>query len=143
VEGTSTSGREHGRRHWLAGTPLDRVLLALAVTASLAGWFAVQASLGHGVTMARIYHGEMLLAEYPLHGNNQPVHIHANGDLGESHIIIDDTGARFASSACGGQQCVRAGARYEAGKVLACVPNRILVSLVSVGYDAGFDAVAE
>ncbi|MDX8412042.1 MAG: NusG domain II-containing protein [Mariprofundaceae bacterium] len=132
-----------GRRHWLAGTPFDRALLALAVFASLAGWFAVQSSLGHGVTMARIYHGETLLAEYPLNESGQPIHIHADGDLGESHIIIDDQGAHFVSSPCSGQQCVQAGSRHEAGKALACVPNRILVSLQSADDSSGFDAVTE
>jgi len=93
--------------------------------------------------MARVYHGETLLAEYPLHGSGNPVHIHAKGDLGDSHIIIDGQGARFASSPCVSQQCVRSGNMNKAGKVLACVPNRILISLDVENGDGRFDAVAE
>jgi len=126
--------------HALAGTRADRALLALAMGAIALAWVAIDANLGGGPAIARIYHGGVLLAEYPLAGNGQAIHVDADGDLGPSHIVIDSAGARFVSSPCQGKQCVHAGASHEPGAVLACVPNRILISVESMG--SGFDAMA-
>jgi len=64
------------------------------------------------------------------------------GDLGPSEIIIDEHGARIAASPCSSQRCVLSGAHTHAGDIIACVPNRILITLRGSDRTA-FDAIVE
>jgi len=78
--------------------------------------------------MVHIYHGKALLATYPL-TSEKTIHFQAQGDIGISDIIIDQQGVRISHSSCTTQRCVLSGHRHRIGDILACVPNRILVSI--------------
>ncbi len=124
----------------LAGRPADRLLLALALAGIGLCWHLVHARLAGGEPEVAIYHGQTLLARYPLHAR-RPIHFEAMGDLGPADIEIDPQGVRFTDSPCHGKNCIRAGHRHRIGDVIACVPNRILVAIN--GAHRAFDAVAE
>jgi len=127
----------------LQGTWVDRVLLLLALGAIVTLWFVIQARIAAGPAMADIYHGDTLIATYPLpQQGEKPIHLQVEGELGLSDIVIDQQGARIASSPCTSQRCVLSGPHRHAGDLIACVPNRILVTLH--GHDeSAFDAIVE
>lgn len=64
--------------------------------------------------------------------------IEVEGPLGRSVVEVRDGAARFVSSPCRQQICVRSGWHRHAGAVAACVPNRISFKL-SGGSDSGYD----
>lgn len=65
-------------------------------------------------------------------------HVQIKGPLGISEIEIHDGRARFVSSPCTAQYCVRAGWLKNGGEIAACLPNG--VSLRVVG-DKQFDTI--
>jgi len=91
--------------------------------------------------MVHIYHGKALLATYPLHPE-KTIHFEAQGDIGLSEITIDQQGVRITHSSCVSQRCVLSGHRHRIGDILACVPNRILVSIEG-SQKLALDAVSE
>ena len=67
------------------------------------------------------------------------------GPLGPTILRLDRGGARFVSSPCPNQLCVRTGAVGRTGEVAACLPNRVAVRVVRGGAsegEEGVDAVA-
>jgi hypothetical protein len=65
------------------------------------------------------------------------------GPLGDTVVEIRDRRARVLSSPCQNQTCVAAGAIHSHGQWIACLPNRVLVSVESgAGEDAEVDAAA-
>ncbi|MBN4082544.1 NusG domain II-containing protein [Mariprofundus ferrooxydans] len=126
--------------HWLKGTWVDRILLLLTLIAITMGWLWIQQNLS-GTPMVHIYHGKALLATYPLHPDH-PIHFEAQGDIGLSEITIDQQGVRITHSSCVSQRCVLSGHRHRIGDILACVPNRILVSIEG-SQKLALDAVSE
>jgi len=127
----------------LKGTWMDRVLLLSALLAIVAAWFVIQAQIAAGPARAEIYHGDTLLATYPLPQQGQPaVHFQVEGDIGLVNIVIDAAGARITASTCATQRCVLSGVHRHAGDMIACVPNRVLISLRGKAASR-FDAIVE
>ncbi len=130
-------------RQALKGTWADRLLLLALLTCIAAAWYLIQAAVAAGPVVADIYHGDTLLASYPLPQQGKaPIHFHVEGELGLTEVVIDAHGARIVSSPCATQRCVLSGAHQHAGDMIACVPNRVLVALRGSGNRA-FDAVVE
>ncbi|HKI61008.1 MAG TPA: NusG domain II-containing protein [Mariprofundaceae bacterium] len=127
----------------LRGSWIDRALLIVSLLAIAAVWFFIQGSIASGPPVAEIYHGDTMLASYRLPGPGQaPVHFAAEGDLGISEIVIDASGVRMTASPCASQRCVLSGTHRHAGDLIACVPNRILVTIRG-SRDNNLDAVVE
>jgi hypothetical protein len=61
------------------------------------------------------------------------------GPLGETVVELRGGRARVLSSPCTNQTCVAAGAIHSRGQWIACLPNRVLVS---VSGEAEIDAAA-
>ncbi len=130
-----------GFRQLLFGNAIDRMLLLVVLAGIALAWITIRDSAS-GTLMVEIHHGKTLLATYPLRGTT-PVHFEAVGDIGISEIVIDEHGARFASAPCNSQQCVLEGHKHDAGDIIACVPNRILLSIRGKQNDHKFDAVSQ
>ncbi len=127
----------------LKGSWADRLLLLIALISILASWFVIQANIAAGPPMAEIYHGDTLLASYPLPKQGEPaITLQVEGDLGLSDIVIDEHGARIASAPCSSQRCVLSGSHSHAGDIIACVPNKILITLRG-SAESSFDAIVE
>ncbi|PIP03025.1 MAG: hypothetical protein COW18_03000 [Zetaproteobacteria bacterium CG12_big_fil_rev_8_21_14_0_65_54_13] len=127
----------------LQGTRADRLLLLAALTTIVVAWLMIRSLMASGPAVAAVFHGDTLLATYPLPlAGEQAIHFEAEGELGSSEIIIDQHGARIAASPCATQQCVLSGAHRHAGDMIACVPNRILVTIRG-SAEARFDAIVE
>ncbi|MDX8407996.1 MAG: NusG domain II-containing protein [Mariprofundaceae bacterium] len=127
----------------LKGRWMDRALLLLALLGIALSWVVIQRSIAAGPPLAEIYHGDTLLASYRIPEPGQPpVHFEAEGDLGLSEIEIASDGARMLASPCSSQRCVLSGTHRHAGDLIACVPNRILITIRG-SRDDRFDAVVE
>jgi len=127
----------------LRGTWTDRILLIVSLLAITLAWFFIQGRIASGPPMAEIYHGGTMLASYRLPEAGQPpIHFEAEGDLGISEIVIDGNGVRMTSSPCNSKRCVLSGTHRHAGDLIACVPNRILVTIRG-SRDSNLDAVVE
>ena len=90
--------------------------------------------------MVHIYHAQTLLATYPLESQHA-VHFVANGDVGTSEIVIEHGSVRIIHSSCRSKACVLSGAHHRIGAMIACVPNRILVTIE--GENDALDAIAQ
>jgi len=131
----------------LRGTWVDRILLIILLIGIALLWFQINQTLSRGIPTAYIYHGETLLAKYPLPQDDNIIHVDANGEIGVSDIEISQRGVRFVSSPCTTHYCMLAGHKKYTGSVIACVPNHIMV--VVRGFDEKidknitFDAISE
>jgi hypothetical protein len=62
------------------------------------------------------------------------------GPLGDTVVELSGGRARVVSSPCANQTCVSSGAIHSAGQWVACLPNRVFVSVEGGGME--LDAVA-
>jgi hypothetical protein len=139
---TAAPARQDLRR-LLTGTVADRVLLVASLVLIATLWLWLQRAAPAGPPMVLIYHGKQLLAEYPIPTTGAPIHVHAKGELGMSDIVIDTHGVHFVSSPCTGKQCILAGTKHHPGDIIACVPNRILVSIRGSNPGEGYDGIVQ
>jgi len=96
-------------------------------------WFS---GTSHSVDFVSIQVANQPAKIYPLLTQQK---IKVIGVNGESEIEIKQGKARFVHSHCFSQQCVLHGWISLAGESIACLPNKISVSLV--GRDSEFDAL--
>jgi hypothetical protein len=140
---TAAPARQDLRR-LLTGNRIDRLLLVAGLACIIALWLWLHQDAVAGPPMVMIYHSKHLLAEYPIPTQGAPIHVLAKGDLGISDIVIDTHGVHFESSPCTGKQCILAGTKHQPGDIIACVPNRILVSIRGGGPNTkGYDGIVQ
>jgi hypothetical protein len=65
----------------------------------------------------------------------------APGPLGDTVVELRGGSARILSSPCANQTCVAQGSIHRHGQWLACLPNRVMVSVSGEGGE-GLDSVA-
>ena len=111
----------------------DYVVFALCALA-LPALFVRYGLPGSTGTQARITVGNTIYAQVPL---SRAQVYRVPGALGVSEIEIRDGRIRFNSSPCPGQQCVHSGWAKRGGEFIACVPNRVSVTVL--GQGAGGD----
>jgi len=129
---------------WLKGSWTDRAILLISLATIIYAWQWIHHEVSSGPATVMIYHDETLLAQYPFPEQGAPIHFKAEGKLGISNIIIGSNGVHFSSSPCTTQFCVINGHRSEGGDIIACVPNRILVSIKGSRLSGShFDAIVE
>ena len=99
------------------------VLLAVGLTIS---W----ASLNSGQTgdKVRISVGGETYGVYDL-AQDRTIQVRQNGHT--NNIIIEGGHVSMASSDCANQVCVNTGAIYLAGDSIVCLPNRVMVEILS------------
>jgi len=114
-------------RQCLQGSWADRILLLFLLPGIVCLWFQISQTLAQGTPTAYVYHGEKLLAKYPLPDDKRIIHVAAQGEIGISDIEISTQGIRFDSSPCSTHHCILSGTKKYAGSVIACVPNHIMV----------------
>jgi hypothetical protein len=61
------------------------------------------------------------------------------GPLGNTVVEVQDRRARVISSPCVNQTCIASGAVHRRGQWIACLPNRIFVSVEGAESSAGAD----
>ena len=110
------------------------VLLAVGLTIS---W----ASLNSGQTgeKVRISVGGETYGVYDL-AQDRTIQVRQNGHT--NNIIIEDGHVSMASSDCANQVCVNTGAIYLAGDSIVCLPNRVMVEILSESKGGGVDVIS-
>jgi hypothetical protein len=72
---------------------------------------------------------------FPLDAETQFV---VHGPLGDTILELGENSARILSSPCANQTCVAQGSIHSHGQWLACLPNRVMVSVSGTsGEDSG------
>ena len=66
--------------------------------------------------------------------------IHVQGKLGITDVQIHDKQARILRSPCTGKICIKSGTIKYADRLIACIPNRVVVRIVG-NQHRGVDAV--
>jgi hypothetical protein len=105
---------------------LDKLIIIVAIALCVSSYLWLwQATPGHAVSAEIKSEGELdtisLLEDKTLS---------IQGPLGISKIQIKDGKARFLSSPCNNQYCVRAGWLKENGDTAICLPNAVSLRLV-------------
>lgn len=110
------------------------VLLAVGLTIS---W----ASLNSGQTgdKVRISVGGETYGVYDL-AQDRTIQVRQNGHT--NNIIIQGGHVSMASSDCANQVCVNTGAIYLAGDSIVCLPNRVMVEILSESKGGGVDVIS-
>ena len=110
------------------------VLLAVGLTIS---W----ASLNSGQTgdKVRISVGGETYGVYDL-AQDRTIQVRQNGHT--NNIIIEGGHVSMASSDCANQVCVNTGAIYLAGDSIVCLPNRVMVEILSESKGGGVDGIS-
>jgi hypothetical protein len=102
----------------------DTVVIVLALGIVVASAVLVYGSEG-GVPQV-VLESDGRRWEYPLDAVET---ITVAGPLGDTIIELRGNEARIAASPCTGQNCVAAGAIRRHGQWIACLPNRVMVSV--------------
>jgi hypothetical protein len=123
---------------WQVMTCGDWLVVVSLLGVSLAG-IAWVATAPEG-TQVVVTSGGQICFTAPL---DQPYSVDLDGPLGKTHLVIDDQGARITDSPCPRKICISMGAARHTGDLLACVPNRILVSIDSpAGEEVPYDLLS-
>ena len=123
---------------WQIMTAGDWLVVLLLLGISLTGllWVATTAE----GTRVVVTSGGQTSFTAPL---NQPRTVDLDGPLGQTHLVIDNQGARITGSPCPRKICIAMGTAKQTGDLLACVPNRILVRIDSpVCEEAPYDLLS-
>ena len=123
---------------WQIMTAGDWLVVLFLLGTSLTGllWMTTTAEGTHVVVTS----GGKTVFTAPL---DQPRSIDLDGPLGQTHLVIDDQGARITDSPCPRKICIGMGTAKQTGDLLACVPNRILVRIDSpAGEEAPYDLLS-
>lgn len=105
----------------------DIVILLLCVLLIPASVMAVKPdpAAAMAVQIVSPGNGEQIV---PLHPGRK---LEVEGRLGTSVIEILDGAVRFVSSPCSAQLCVLSGWHVHSGDGMACLPNRVAITLVA------------
>ena len=69
-----------------------------------------------------------LIGRYALDGNHT---LNTHGPLGDTVVRINNGRVQVVSSPCPYKQCIRMGSIGSSGGVIACVPNKVVISVVN------------
>ncbi|MDR2376234.1 MAG: NusG domain II-containing protein [Treponema sp.] len=112
-------------------TVLDTGIIILALGVVLFSAVTVYAT-GAGVPQV-VVESDGRRWEFPLDATET---VAVNGPLGSTVVELRGKHVRVISSPCTGQNCVAAGAIRSHGQWIACLPNRVMVS-VQAGGNSG------
>ncbi len=105
---------------------VDSLLLLFSIILLL---FIASASLGSGGGYVNVESPEGSF-RYSLATDREVV---VHGPLGDTHIIIKDGSAKIIDSPCPTKTCVQQGTITNSNGWIACLPNQILLTIVSSG----------
>jgi hypothetical protein len=115
--------------------PIDYLVTLIAVALTSASAFFIYGGSADAlfVTVSAGGHGARWV--HPLTATE---HFAVNGPLGDTIIEIKDGKARITASPCENKTCISAGAIDSAGAFVACLPNRVILTIENrAGEDRG------
>jgi len=105
----------------------DWVILLFSLFLIPMSWSMTKQQPGE-TTAVKITVADTSPATYSIMENHQ---IKVTGELGDSIIEIHDGKVRFIHSPCSGKVCILSGWHQQSGDHIACLPNKVGVSLLS------------
>ena len=104
--------------------PADFLFLALSAVLIVLSFLTMQ---GNNAPVAKavikVKNTEYI---FPL---NQPKELELEGELDKAHLVIHDGCIQFVESPCRDKICIHMGKARKDGDFLACLPNRIIVTV--------------
>jgi hypothetical protein len=94
-----------------------------------------------GDVQAQIYFDRQLVYSSRLHQGQEERSFSLDQAGGVVFRLTCDAGICFESSDCPDKICVRSGVLRYAGQSAACIPNRLILKIVSTGGDSDLDMV--
>ena len=122
---------------WQTMTLGDWVVVLALLGASLLGIVTV-ASAPAGARVVVLAEGEARFSS----ALDQFQEFKVTGPLGETQLKIDEAGVRVLSSPCPRKICMSMGPAKDATDLIACVPNRILVSIEGSNEKDSYDLLS-
>jgi len=115
----------------------DKIFIG-ALVASAVMSLALLPGRGPSGAVAVIESENRLLQKVDL---SQDRDLSVSGPLGETLVEIRSGRIRVSQSPCPHQICVKTGFRDKSGEVIACIPNRVVITIVESGVNDDIDAV--
>jgi len=109
-------------------TKADKVLIGIILALSLLTWLGL--TYWHreaGKLTGEISAGDRSIAQFNLSQTAAPRTIKVTGPLGTSVVEIRAGAVRMKSSPCPDHFCMHTGWISQPGRVIVCVPNRIII----------------
>lgn len=105
-------------------------------------WLTRKATMREENVVAQIFHNRTLVASIDLSKAKDTVFALPNND----HVLFrttGDGGIRFENSDCPDKICINSGTLYLSGETAACIPNGLVLKLISQNqdHDDGLDIV--
>lgn len=119
----------------------DLILLLIILAAAIGIWFGYRAmNQGDGSRVRITVDG----AEYGVYDldADQEIPIKINGEVTNT-LVIENGIADMTSADCPDKLCVNQKAISATGETIVCLPNKVVVEVISSGEDAGFDTIAK
>ena len=108
----------------LSFKPADFLFLAISVILIALSLIALSGNNeGTAKAVIKVKDAEYI---YPL---NQPRELEFEGVLDKAHLVIHDGCIEFVESPCRDKICIHMGQARQDGDFLACLPNRIIVTV--------------
>lgn len=108
----------------------DWIILAVLLALCAGGWFAYRQFFGRQAAMAEIYYRSDLVETVDLSaGVDKRFSIPQNKNV-VFHVYADGS-IRFEESDCPDKICIRTGRIRTVGESAACLPNQIILKIVS------------
>ena len=108
----------------------DIILLAvlIIIAAAIGGYYYVKAHKKPAI-VAEIHSGSDIIATLDLSEDQE--YLVSNGRRGTNLIVVKDGQVWCETASCPDQICVLEGKQDEAGSLIVCLPNEMLVAIVS------------
>jgi hypothetical protein len=106
--------------------PLDYILTVIAGAITLASAFFVYGGANSEIKVKINAQEKNESWEFPLRSDET---LSAGGPLGETVVEIKNGRTRIISSPCENKICISMGAIDSAGHFVACLPNRVIVTI--------------
>ena len=120
-----------GSSFWSLFTVGDFVSVALITTVAVLGLVIDRSSVEGSIVRVYCIDGEYTF------GLGKRDKKSYEGPLGKTIVETTSDGVRISKSPCSKQICVRQGSIHHEGKMIACLPNRVVVTVIgkSEAYD--------
>lgn len=127
---------EKGFNPFFMLTPADKILIVVVLVAiGISSWWIFKGNKGEFVeiqTPDKIKRVSL---------SARPQTIFVQGALGTTTIEIKEKKVRVVSSACPQKICVKMGWRGKTGDTIVCVPNKVVVKIVSAHQKQKIDTM--
>lgn len=119
----------------------DYLLLTAICLMALAGYLFFNSPDTKGAKLLIIQHDNKIIERIDLTKVKSETKLTVPVQDGTLTIMYDKTGARVIASPCPEKLCVNQGKITKAGQTIACLPEKVLLTITTPGKEAEHDAI--